>query len=272
MDRTQSLADRCGRCQWHRLSGIVEPSACSSPTPGQSRQRSAPSPATASPWTDRPWSCRVSAPGTRPFAWRLRFPPPAVRHGTPVRSRRRDCRPRSRNPQRAGLAVLVGRKQNGSPQDGLCPRRDCWHCTGLDEARPRGAAIQECRERAVEPALPAKQLEKVTKRAAKSGVVFAPGSCVYSCRHTFAKRTLGGFWTGKPATIEQVAGLLGNCGKFAGTTTPNGVPLIPTPYGTPWVVTDPLPRLDRRVANHAAVHDLMTKHGNSPERSRPRRA
>ena len=53
-------------------------------------------------------------------------------------------------------------------------------------------------------------LKRAVKRAAKTGLVFALGSCVYSCRHTFAKRTLGGFWTGKPATIEQAAGLLGN--------------------------------------------------------------
>ena len=52
--------------------------------------------------------------------------------------------------------------------------------------------------------------KRVAKRAEKAGIVLPPGSCVYSCRHTFAKRTLGGFWTGKPATIEQVAGLMGN--------------------------------------------------------------
>ena len=47
-------------------------------------------------------------------------------------------------------------------------------------------------------------------RVRRAGVELAPGSCLYSCRHTFAKRTLGGYWTGKPATIEQVAGLMGN--------------------------------------------------------------
>ena len=53
-------------------------------------------------------------------------------------------------------------------------------------------------------------LKRAAKRAKAAGVALDPGTCVYSCRHTFAKRTLGGFWTGKPATIEQVAGLLGN--------------------------------------------------------------
>lgn len=32
----------------------------------------------------------------------------------------------------------------------------------------------------------------------------------YTCRHTFAKRMLSGYWTGQSGTIETVAGLLGN--------------------------------------------------------------
>jgi len=34
--------------------------------------------------------------------------------------------------------------------------------------------------------------------------------CLYVARHTFAKRTLSGYYTGKPVTIEVLAGLLGN--------------------------------------------------------------
>ena len=37
--------------------------------------------------------------------------------------------------------------------------------------------------------------------------------CMYSCRHTFAKRTLSGYYTGKPTTIEVLAGLMGNTPK-----------------------------------------------------------
>ena len=33
---------------------------------------------------------------------------------------------------------------------------------------------------------------------------------MYTCRHTFAKRILSGYWTGQPATIETLAGLMGN--------------------------------------------------------------
>ena len=37
--------------------------------------------------------------------------------------------------------------------------------------------------------------------------------CMYACRHTFAKRTLSGYYTGKPVTIEVLAGLMGNTPK-----------------------------------------------------------
>jgi len=38
--------------------------------------------------------------------------------------------------------------------------------------------------------------------------------CVYTARHTFAKRTLSGYYTGKPVTIEVLAGLMGNTPKI----------------------------------------------------------
>lgn len=41
--------------------------------------------------------------------------------------------------------------------------------------------------------------------------------CMYTCRHTFAKRTLAGYYTGKPVTIEVLAGLMGNT-RRSGTT------------------------------------------------------
>lgn len=48
------------------------------------------------------------------------------------------------------------------------------------------------------------------KRLARKGVELDADACMYSCRHTYAKRTLGGYWNGKPATIEQLAALMGN--------------------------------------------------------------
>lgn len=44
----------------------------------------------------------------------------------------------------------------------------------------------------------------------KKGVDFDKDCCMYSCRHTYAKRTLEGYWTGKPCNIETLARLMGN--------------------------------------------------------------
>ena len=46
--------------------------------------------------------------------------------------------------------------------------------------------------------------------ADKAGVQLDADSCLYSTRHTYAKRMLGGYWTGKPITLEVLAGLMGN--------------------------------------------------------------
>jgi hypothetical protein len=42
------------------------------------------------------------------------------------------------------------------------------------------------------------------------GFEFDRDACMYSCRHTYAKRTLQGHWTGKPTNIETLAKLMGN--------------------------------------------------------------
>ena len=34
--------------------------------------------------------------------------------------------------------------------------------------------------------------------------------CMYSCRHTYAKRALEGYWSGKPTSINSLARLMGN--------------------------------------------------------------
>jgi integrase len=51
---------------------------------------------------------------------------------------------------------------------------------------------------------------RLKRKLAKKGIQLDDDACLYSCRHTFAKRTLGGYWTGKPTTIEQVAAAMGN--------------------------------------------------------------
>jgi integrase len=47
-------------------------------------------------------------------------------------------------------------------------------------------------------------------RAKAAGVKFDDDVCLYTCRHTFAKRALIGHWTGKPINMELLAGLMGN--------------------------------------------------------------
>lgn len=47
-------------------------------------------------------------------------------------------------------------------------------------------------------------------RVQKKGVLLDEDACMYSCRHTYAKRTLEGYWTGKPASIKTLARLMGN--------------------------------------------------------------
>ena len=51
---------------------------------------------------------------------------------------------------------------------------------------------------------------RLKTRLAKKKIKLDDDACMYTCRHTFAKRTLGGYWSGKPCTIEQLAGLMGN--------------------------------------------------------------
>jgi integrase len=47
-------------------------------------------------------------------------------------------------------------------------------------------------------------------RLQKEGLEFDDDCCIYSCRHTYAKRTLEGYWTGRPCNIETLARLMGN--------------------------------------------------------------
>ena len=46
--------------------------------------------------------------------------------------------------------------------------------------------------------------------ALKKKLGLSKEKCLYTSRHTFAKRTLSGYYTGKPVSIEVLAGLLGN--------------------------------------------------------------
>lgn len=47
-------------------------------------------------------------------------------------------------------------------------------------------------------------------RLARKGIHLDEDACMYSCRHTYAKRILQGYWLGKPTNIETLAELMGN--------------------------------------------------------------
>ena len=51
---------------------------------------------------------------------------------------------------------------------------------------------------------------RVKRRLAKKKIRLDTDACMYSCRHTYAKRTLEGHWTGKPASLSTLARLMGN--------------------------------------------------------------
>lgn len=51
---------------------------------------------------------------------------------------------------------------------------------------------------------------RVKAKVKTQKVLLDRDACMYSCRHTYAKRTLEGFWTGKPASIKTLARLMGN--------------------------------------------------------------
>jgi integrase len=51
---------------------------------------------------------------------------------------------------------------------------------------------------------------KLRQRLLRKGVPIDKSDVMYTCRHTYAKRMLGGYWTAKPLTIEFLAALMGN--------------------------------------------------------------
>jgi integrase len=77
-------------------------------------------------------------------------------------------------------------------------------------AHPSGAIFRNTRGEAWTHKSLSIAFRYVRKRVAKQGVQFDKFICMYSCRHTFAKRVLNGFWTGKQTNLETLANLMGN--------------------------------------------------------------
>ena len=78
------------------------------------------------------------------------------------------------------------------------------------EAHPVGSLFRCMRHDAWNPGSLNRAFQRVRILAEASGIEFPLGVSIYSTRHTFAKRTLGGYWTGKPTNVETLARLMGN--------------------------------------------------------------
>lgn len=54
------------------------------------------------------------------------------------------------------------------------------------------------------------RMRVLKRQLMKNGIEFDEDACMYTCRHTYAKRVLQGYWSGKPTNIETLARLMGN--------------------------------------------------------------
>ena len=63
---------------------------------------------------------------------------------------------------------------------------------------------------------------KAKVKLQKDGIELDIDACMYSCRHTYAKRVLQGYWTGKQTNIETLLGSWAIPRKCAETITCNG--------------------------------------------------
>jgi integrase len=54
------------------------------------------------------------------------------------------------------------------------------------------------------------RFRRLRHKLRKEGTVFDDDCVLYSCRHSYAKRILQGYWSGKQTNIETLARLMGN--------------------------------------------------------------
>ena len=73
---------------------------------------------------------------------------------------------------------------------------------------------------------------KLRRKLIREQVPIDKGDVMYTCRHTFAKRMLGGYWTGKPLTIEFWPRRWAIRQRSAGSTTPSGATSTPSRCGS----------------------------------------
>ncbi len=75
---------------------------------------------------------------------------------------------------------------------------------------PQGPIFRNTEGRPWSRELLTEKFRKLKNKLIGKGIEFDDDACMYSCRHTYAKRILQGYWSGKPTNIETLARLMGN--------------------------------------------------------------
>ena len=75
---------------------------------------------------------------------------------------------------------------------------------------PKGAIFRNSQGTPWKVTTVKENFSRLRRTLKKNGVTLDKDAVMYSCRHTYAKRMLGGYWTGEAITLEVLAGLMGN--------------------------------------------------------------
>jgi len=78
------------------------------------------------------------------------------------------------------------------------------------ERHPKGSLFRTYRGSAWTGRNLSERFRRLRDRLRLEGTEFDDDCVLYSCRHTYGKRTLQGFWSGKQTNIETLARLMGN--------------------------------------------------------------
>ena len=76
--------------------------------------------------------------------------------------------------------------------------------------RPKGKLFRSGRGRPWTKRTLGEAFRRLRTKIAKQGITLDKDSCLYSCRHTFAQRAIGGHNGRPPIDLHRLAGLLGD--------------------------------------------------------------
>ena len=112
---------------------------------------------------------------------------------------------------------------------------------------PTGRVFRKRNGEAWSSATLGKAFQRVRDLLRKRGLELDNDCCLYTCRHTFAKRILSGHWNKRYATLEHLANLMGNteevCRKYAAWSKQYQEPL--------WELVGDSPASDQIRGQHA---------------------